>query len=155
MLSDAAYAYLRALLTERDFVFPERAIFMFSHDFSPVHLQCHQTAMQVAIESGWPPVVGIQFIDLRGKLYPWPHMVNRRQDGVLVDCSPKPDHPVLGFIETGWAEFAEWRQVIADYDALGAYADKPCWGDALADRLSEEFLHPIQSALMAGAPRIV
>lgn len=139
MLSDAGYDYLKALLSSRAPLFPEQAMFMFSGDFQAVHLQCHLTAMQVAVESGHPPVIGIQFIDLHGKLYPWPHMVNRRGD-TLIDCSPKPNQPVLGFIETGWDELPQWRRIVTDYNELGSRAEKPSWGDPLADQLSTAFL---------------
>jgi hypothetical protein len=154
MLSEEGYEYLKSLLGKGKIVFPERAVFMFSEDFIAAHLKCHQTAMQVAVESGFPPVVGIQFIDLNGKLYPWPHMVNRRQDA-LIHCSPRPSEPVLGFIETSWEELPQWRQIVVEYNDLASHVDKPHWGDPYADLLTAEFMAPIRASLQAAAPQIV
>lgn len=148
MLSEEAYVYLRSKLSERPVIYPEQAIFMFSEGFQATHLKCHLTAMQVAVESGFPPVIGIQFIDLYDKLYPWPHMVNR-QGTTLIDCSPKANHPVLGFIETSWDDLPVWRRIVTDYNALGTRREMPSWGDPLADRLSADFL-----ALMRAGCRV-
>jgi|GEM_PF-2061389 len=152
MLSETTYSYLRTLLATRKVTFPEQAIFMFSEDFVAAHLKCHLTAMHVAVEWGYPPVIGIQFIDLHGKLYPWPHMVNRRDD-TLIDGSPKPNHRVLGFIETSWDELAEWRGIVAIYNEMAHSAELPNWGDPLADRLTAEFMDGLQAPTYCSMPR--
>lgn len=104
--------------------------------------------MQVAVELGWVPVVGVEFLDLNGKLYPWPHMVNRSPRG-LVDFSPPVDQPRLGFFETGWSEFHEWRMIIADYNEMQAAGSLPSWGDPLADELTDEFMPALAAAALA------
>jgi len=145
MLLEQDYRFLRGLLDLGDLVTPEPAHFLFSDGFAPTHLKCHMTAMQVAVETGFPPVVGIAFIDLAGKLYPWPHMVNRHRDGMLLDGSPRPDHPLLGFIETGWRSMEHWRRIVTAYDALGTRATALSWGDPLADQLTSDYLPRLRS----------
>lgn len=140
MLGAQDERFLRDILTEGRIERPVPLKLAFADNFVPVHLKCHLTAMQVAIETGFEPVIGIAFIDLHEKLYPWPHVVNRRADGVLVDASPPIPDPVLGFIETGWTAISQWRRIITVYNALAGQAHAARWGDAIADRLTDDFL---------------
>ena len=150
MLLEEDYLFLRLVLEKGEFFLPEQAVLLFADDFQPTHRQCHITAMQVAVEAGFPPVPGIAFFNVNEKLYPWPHMVNRRADGVLIDCSPRPDQPMLGFAESGWAAMTHWRRVTEAYDALGRHADAASWGDPLADALTRDFLPPLRELALVG-----
>lgn len=143
MLSLEFYKYLEDILSTREIEYPVGTSQPLPSGFRPEHLKCHLTAMQVAIDLGCLPVVGVQFLDMNGKLYPWPHMVNRHGGG-LIDYSPRPGEPRLGFIETGWGEFHQWRAVTGAYNERAAFAGKPTWGDSRADSLSSQFLERLR-----------
>lgn len=83
-------------------------------------------------------IVGIEFLDLHGKLYPWPHCVNNR-DGVLTDFSGGADQPFLGFIVTGHDQIPEYNAVTKSYTDMRADRLASRWSDALAQSLSDEF----------------
>lgn len=143
MMDASVFEYLRSILLNRRWRSPAYGNHPFIGSFQPKHLQCHQTAVQVAVETGLVPVVGVQFLDLNSKLYPWPHIVNRGAGDVLIDFSPKVAQPRLAFIETGWDEFAMWRAVTAAYNPLVASSPLPRWGEVRADALNDEFMAPL------------
>jgi hypothetical protein len=116
MLELALYDYLVGLLERRPRLYPSLQQRAFAA-FSPVHLKCHFTAAQAAIEFAEPPILGIQFLLLNTKLYPWPHMVNQGAHG-LVDYSPRVDQEYLGFIAMDWNELPHWRSVTSAYNSL-------------------------------------
>lgn len=145
LMTEDIFAYLRRLLSSCPVTHPITYPYAFMGNFRANHRQCHLTAMQVGIEAGHDPVLGIEFLDLNGKLYPWPHMINRGPMG-LVDHSPPPEQPKLGFVETGWAEFAQWREVTRIYDILERSAQQPRWGVPAADALTDDFLAVLRAS---------
>lgn len=134
------YLYLRRLLETRSRVTLIHGQHQFMGGFRAEHQKCHLTAMQIMMERGMPPVLGVLFLNYQGKLSPWAHVVNRdRQTGRLVDFSPRTADGQLGFIPMDWAEFDQWYGILGDYHSL-PNAPSTHFGDELADRLSAEFL---------------
>ncbi|MEG8019896.1 hypothetical protein [Sphingomonas aerolata] len=90
-------------------------------------------------------IVGIEFLDLHGKLYPWPHCVNER-DGVPTDFSGGADQPFLGFIVTGRDQIDQFNAVVASYTDMLNDRLAWRWSDPLAHSLSVEFFGILQSS---------
>lgn len=139
MLRQSTYDYLRQILRDR----PRRPVSYAHHTFGggfvPQHRSCHLTAMQVAVELGLEPILGIQLLLFKGALSPWAHALNRSPAFGLTDYSPPVLDVKLGFVVLDWNEFSRWRDVLADYHSMREPADG-LFGDALADQLSAEFL---------------
>ena len=141
-LSEELYDYLRILLLKRPIVYPQPATIC---GFRPEFLKCHVTADEVQRRWGWPMIVGIEFLDLHGKLYPWPHCVNER-GGVLTDFSGGANQPFLGFIVTGHDQIEQFNAVVASYNDMLYDRFASRWSDPRAHSLSDEFLLSLQSS---------
>lgn len=151
MLPAYLYDYLRALLHRGPILFPQPVVV---EGFQPTFKQCHLTAAAVEERFCWPSVVGVQFLDLR-KLYPWPHVVNRRGSN-LVDLSGSADQPFIGFVETDAEELDEFNAIVRAYDQLGRDQHEDRWSDPIAQALSDEFYEKLKSeAITRPVVRIV
>lgn len=139
MLRQATYDYLRHLLLDERRVALIPAQHAFGGGFVAQHGSCHLTAMQIAFELGYEPVLGVLFLQFQGTLSPWAHIVNRVPGGQLLDFSPQVTDIKLGFVEVGWSEFHRWRDILADYHTMDAMAGGR-FNDPLADKLADEFL---------------
>lgn len=146
MVSDAVYGLLRELLDEGEIEFPALSNEPFQDGFIPQFRACHITAERVQSVKGYQPVAGIAFLDLNGKLYPWPHFVNMHPDVGLIDYSPAPDQPVLGFIRVAHHQIPMLQAVVDEYNALAADASSPDWSDPLAAKLHGEFMPKLVAA---------
>lgn len=132
------YDFLRTLILGRSRVALIAGQHSFVGGFEPKHQSCHLTSMQVALETGYPPVLGVLFLNYGAKLSPWAHIVNRVPDGRLFDFSPPVLEPKLGFIEMDWSEFGHWREIVLAYH--GVTDQGVGWSDSLANALTQEFL---------------
>ncbi len=149
MISEMTYKFLEDILSTGLIEFPPVSSEVFPSGHIPKFRDCYVTAAQAESELGLPKVAGVAFLDLAGKLYPWPHFVNMRPSGELVDISPRPDQPMLGFIRIGHHQIPPLQTVINEYDALAAQLHAPTWNDALADALTEQFRPQLVAAYNA------
>jgi hypothetical protein len=140
-ISRYLHDYLRNLLEAGPLSYPQPATLP---GLRPHFRQCHIVAEMVQNQRHWPMVVGIQFLDLFGKLYPWPHVVNQR-DGQLLDFSGGADQPFLGYVVTGFDQVNEFNAIVAAYDTMNADQQSPRWTDPLAQSLSDDFLERLRS----------
>ena len=153
-LSTNLYEYLRRLLLTGPLLYPQPYRIP---GYQPVFLKCHETAAYISNRFGWPWQPGIQFLDLGGKLYPWPHYVNNR-DGQLADFSGGAAQPFIGFVPT--TEVTLLQPIIDSYTRmLGAFPDvvrqAQTWDDPLAQRLSEEFFLYLKAAAHFPPPKVL
>jgi hypothetical protein len=142
-LSAEIHSVLVDWITTRPIVHPRPFNAPFPNGYQPIHLKCYRTAQNVEECFGYPIVAGIRFLDKIGKLFPWPHMVNatgpRLIDG-LVDASPIPDQPDLGFVPIKLNETELWNQIVAAYAAASSEAaNGQSWNCPRADDLTERF----------------
>lgn len=139
-LSEQLYVLLNGWLEHRPILYPKSVLLPFGEGFVPTHLDCYGTARKVHEQFGWAVIAGIQFLDLAGKLFPWPHMVNLNGEGFpwgLIDASPEPDQSKLGFVPIRLDETKFWNDITSAYMAAEVgNANGPSWGCPLADGLS-------------------
>lgn len=148
LLSNALHESIGHVLRTRPILYPRPVQIEFPDGYQPVHLKCYRTARKVQKLLGHPVVAGITFLDRQNKLLPWPHMVNavgpRLADG-LIDASPQPDQANLGFAPIFVHETEMWNEVSMAYSGHpDPAAPEGSWGDANADKLSQEFLSPLR-----------
>lgn len=139
MLQQREYEVLRGLLEAGNFQTPILVHRTLTY-ITQGTLTCHLVAMQAGIETGEPPVLGVHFLDLHGKLFPWAHAVNSSQMGLVDYSQDRIVLPDFGFAKMGWDRFVEWRNIMAAYRPSEVTKSLPSWGDPLADALSEQFL---------------
>lgn len=148
ILTDSLFQFLEVCLSRRPLLFPTPVDLEFSGGWLPTHLDCYGTARRVETEFGWPVIAGITMLEKCGKLYPWPHMVNAQGELLganLVDASPQPREPNLGFLPIRLNETQIWNDLTAAYaraeprNAMGS-----SWGCGLADLLTDRHLEPLR-----------
>lgn len=149
MISPQVHAFLNQMLSTGTVEFPPAIAEPFASGFEPHFQACHITAAKAEAEKGYPAVAGVAFLNLNGKLYPWPHFVNMRASGELVDFSPRPDQAMLGFIRIAFHQRPMMQPIIDQYNALHANAGAPVWNDQLADGLGAQHMPMLLNAYNA------
>jgi len=155
MLSPGLHSLLVDWIANRPTLYPMRFTGTFPDGFRPTHLKCYATTKKVHEHFGHPIIAGIALLDKLGKLYPWPHMVNaigaQLKDG-LVDASPVPDQPNLGFVPIQVTETSAWNEITAAYLSASPAAQLgPRWGCSYADDLTDKYFDILRSRAAAAS----
>ncbi|HEX8512127.1 MAG TPA: hypothetical protein VF688_03380 [Allosphingosinicella sp.] len=149
ILRPELHALLVDWITNRPIFYPTRFTGTFPDGFRPTHLKCYATTKKVYEHFGYPIIAGIALLDKDDKLYPWPHMVNATGSHLkagLVDASPVPDQPNLGFVPIRVNETLAWNEITTAYlSASRAAQFGPRWGCNWADDLTDRFFDILRS----------
>jgi hypothetical protein len=151
MISYRQYCYLDAALKTRPTVRPDVAAYPLDDGHTPAHLKCQVTAMHLEKNYGWRAQIGIQWLDKRGCLLPWPHVINWVDDR-LTDFSNPILERKLGFTLIG-NDVDMANALTASVGDPEIYLERNMWVDPLLQGLHSDWFVKLNNFCISGESR--